>query len=103
MYVGAWRELDAKKVIAKKLKADEVVYGYQPFFSQEFFEAYLAFNDAGDVLSELINIAWGAENNITAIDPKPLYAPYSAGDNNKAISPGFDDNAGKAFAYLAGH
>ena len=46
MYVGEWRELDAKKVIAKKLKADEVVYGYQPFFSQEFFEAYLAFNDA---------------------------------------------------------
>lgn len=46
MYVGAWRELDAGEVIAKKLEIDEVVYGYQPFFSQEFFEAYLAFMDA---------------------------------------------------------
>lgn len=46
MYVGQWRELDAEQVVARKLKTDEIVYGYQPFFSQEFFDAYLAFMDA---------------------------------------------------------
>ena len=46
MYVGDWKELDADEVVEKKRQIDQVVYGYQPFFSQEFFEAYLAFSEA---------------------------------------------------------
>lgn len=46
MYVGEWKQLDADQVVAKKRKIDQVVYGYQPFFSQEFFDAYLAFSQA---------------------------------------------------------
>jgi hypothetical protein len=40
MYVGKWKELSPEDVIKNKRQLDEIVYTYQPFFSQEFIDSY---------------------------------------------------------------
>jgi hypothetical protein len=40
MYIGKWKEQSPKDIIEKKRQLDEIVYTYQPFFSQEFMDSY---------------------------------------------------------------
>lgn len=46
LYVGHWKDLKAQDVIAKKREMDHIIYSYRPFFSDDFFKAYVAFTDA---------------------------------------------------------
>jgi hypothetical protein len=46
LYVGHWKELSAKDLIVRKREMDHLVFSYRPFFSDEFFTAYIAFTDA---------------------------------------------------------
>lgn len=46
MYLGKWKEMSPEDVVKSKRQLDEIVYTYQPFFSQEFFGAYQALEKA---------------------------------------------------------
>lgn len=40
MYIGRWKEMSPEDVIKSKRQLDEIIYTYQPFFSQEFIDIY---------------------------------------------------------------
>lgn len=43
LFVGNWKELTERDVIAAKRETDKIVHAYRPFFSQKFYDAYCAF------------------------------------------------------------
>jgi hypothetical protein len=43
LFVGQWKQLSPDDVIARKRSLDKTMYSYRPFFSDAFFERYLAF------------------------------------------------------------
>jgi hypothetical protein len=40
MYVGKWKELSPEDIVGDKRELDEIIYTYQPFFSNEFVDKY---------------------------------------------------------------
>lgn len=42
MYVGKWKQLSPVDIVGDKRELDELVYGYQPFFSENFLKLYKA-------------------------------------------------------------
>ncbi len=45
LFVGDWKDLSERDVVACKRAADRIVFAYRPFFSNRFFNAYMAFMD----------------------------------------------------------
>ncbi|MFH1346214.1 MAG: hypothetical protein ABIL01_34185 [Pseudomonadota bacterium] len=45
MYVGKWKEFSPEDIVKKKRELDEIIFTYQPFFSQQFIGIYLQLED----------------------------------------------------------
>jgi hypothetical protein len=46
LFVGNWKELSAREIIARKRALDRHVYTYRPIFSVELFAKYTAYMDS---------------------------------------------------------
>jgi hypothetical protein len=46
LYVGQWKDLSERDIIARKRRLDRTVYSYRPFFTDAFFGAYRDFMTA---------------------------------------------------------
>ncbi len=46
LFVGDWRALTERDMIAAKRNVDKIVFSYRPFFSLTFFDAHVAFMNA---------------------------------------------------------
>lgn len=45
LFVGHWKELSERDIVAAKRSTDRIVFAYRPFFSAQFFNAYTTFMD----------------------------------------------------------
>jgi len=74
-FVGGWKEIDPRQVIAVKRKLDETVYANRLLFSDTLFTAYHSFmtamfamyatTDADALLRAPIDSIWGDRRNMT--------------------------------------
>ncbi len=84
LFVGHWKTLKAAEVIERKRNADKIVYAYRPFFTDAFYDAYMAFMNA----SFEHYGKWGTDACLRTLNIRPqddgLTAEAFSDENNAA-------------------
>ena len=81
-FVGQWKELRPRDMIARKRSLEKTMYSYRPFFSDVFFSKYRAFVDAAFKQYR----GWGKDAQLRTAPVRPLDASagrdYFTGEDN---------------------